>query len=369
MTNVPFLDLKGQGRELLPEYQAAFGSIVERAAYVMGPEMKEFEAAFAEFCGCPYALGVSSGTDALLMAYRAAGIGPGDEIIVPTNTFLATAESVTHAGATPVLVDCLPDTANIDPAGIETAITERTKAVVPVHLFGQPADMDAVCAVAAKHGLMVIEDACQAHGATHKGRPTGSMSTIAAFSFYPGKNLGALGDGGAITTAAADLADRVRILRNHGDKSKSEHVEEGYCCRLDNMQAAFLKIKLAHLPEWNRARRAAARRYDELLAGVPGVTPIKEHPDVEAVYHLYVIQVDDRDGVRTRLDEAGVGTGIHYPTPLHLQPAYAHLGYKQGDFPVAERLAKHILSLPMFPEITSEQIDFVVEQVAKAVAS
>lgn len=369
MPNVPFLDLKMQGRQLLAEYQAAFASIVERAAFIMGPEMKEFEAAFAEFCGCPYALGVSSGTDALLMAYRAADIGPGDEVIVPTNTFLATAESVTHAGATPVLVDCLPATANIDPAGIEAAITERTKAVVPVHLFGQPADMDAVCAIAARHGLLVIEDACQAHGATYKGRPTGSMSTIAAFSFYPGKNLGALGDGGAVTTADADLADRVRILRNHGDKSKSEHVEEGYCCRLDNIQAAFLKIKLAHLPEWNRARRAAAKRYDELLADIPGVTPVKELPDVEGVYHLYVIQVEDRDSVRAKLNEAGVGTGIHYPTPLHLQLAYAHLGYKQGAFPVAERLAKHIVSLPMFPEISTEQIDYVVEQVAKAVAS
>jgi dTDP-4-amino-4,6-dideoxygalactose transaminase len=366
--HVPFVDLKIQGLQLLPEYQAALASIVGRAAYVMGPELRDFEASFASFCARPHAVGVSSGTDALILAYRAAGIGPGDEVIVPVNTFMATAEAVTHVGATPVLVDCLPDTANIDPAGIEAAVTERTKAVVPVHLFGQPADMDAVDAVAQKHGLVVIEDACQAHGATHRGRPTGSLGTIAAFSFYPGKNLGALGDGGAVTTADADMAETARVLRNHGEKTKSNHTVVGYCFRLDNLQAAFLQIKLPHLSDWCRARRAAAKRYDQLLAEVGGVTPITERPDVEAVYHLYVVQVDDRDGVKARLGEAGVDTGIHYPVPIHLQPAYASLGYKQGDFPVAERLAGRILSLPMFPEITTEQIDYVVEQLALAVA-
>jgi dTDP-4-amino-4,6-dideoxygalactose transaminase len=366
--NVPFVDLKGQGRQLLPEYEAALASVVERAAYVMGPDLRDFETAFAEFCACPYAVGVSSGTDALILAYKAAGVGPGDEVIVPANTFVATIEAVAHTGATPVLVDCLPDTANIDPSAVEAAVAERTKAVVPVHLFGQPADMDAVAAVAEKHGLTVIEDACQAHGATHKGRPAGSLGTIAAFSFYPGKNLGALGDGGAVTTADTQMAETVRILRNHGDKSKSEHVVVGYCFRLDNLQAAFLQIKLRHLPEWNKARRAAAKRYDQLLAGVAGVTPMIERPDVEAVYHLYVVQVDDRDAVRAKLDEAGIGTGVHYPTPIHMQPAYAHLGHKQGAFPVAERLSGRILSLPMFPEITPEQIDYVVERLAKAVA-
>jgi dTDP-4-amino-4,6-dideoxygalactose transaminase len=365
--NVPFVDLKGQGRQLLPEYQAALASVVERAAYIMGPELRDFEAAFAEFCASPYAVGASSGTDALILAYKAAGVGPGDEVIVPANTFMATAEAVTHAGGTPVVADCLPDTANIDPAAVEAAITPRTKAVVPVHLFGQPADMDAIDAIAKKHGLTVIEDACQAHGATHRGRPTGSLGTIAAFSFYPGKNLGALGDGGAITTADADLAEHARVLRNHGEKTKSNHTEVGYCFRLDNLQAAFLQIKLKHLPDWNKARRAAAKRYDRLLAAVPGVTPITERPDVEAVYHLYVVQVDDRDAVRAKLDEVGVGTGIHYPVPIHLHAAYAHLGYKQGAFPVAERMAGRMVSLPMFPEITTEQIDYVVEQLAKAV--
>jgi dTDP-4-amino-4,6-dideoxygalactose transaminase len=369
VVQVPFVDLKTQGQKLLPEYLAAFSDIVGRAAYVMGPEMRDFEAAFAQFCGCTEAMGVSNGTDALLLAYKAAGVGPGDEVIVPANTFLATAEAVVHAGGTPVIVDCLPDTANIDPAGVEAAVTSRTKAVVPVHLFGQPADMDAINTIADKHGLAVIEDACQAHGATYRGRPAGSLGQSAAFSFYPGKNLGALGDGGAVTTNDAAMADSVRILRNHGDKSKSEHVVVGHCCRLDNLQAAFLNIKLKHLPDWTRARRAAAKRYDQLLAGVEGVTPMVERPDVEAVYHLYVVQLDDRDGVRAKLDAAGIGTGVHYPMPLHLQPAWAYLGYKEGQFPVSERLAKHILSLPMFPEITGEQVDYVAGQLAEAVKS
>ncbi|MBN1630608.1 MAG: DegT/DnrJ/EryC1/StrS family aminotransferase [Thermoleophilia bacterium] len=365
---VPFVDLKTQGKGLLPDYQAVLTSVVERAAYIMGPDLADFEQEFARFCASPYAVGVSSGTDALILAYKAAGVGPGDEVIVPANTFLATAEAVTHLGATPVPVDVLPDTANIDPAAVEAAITSRTRAVVPVHLFGQPADMDSVNEIAHTHGLAVVEDACQAHGATLGGRPTGSLGDIAAFSFYPGKNLGALGDGGAVTTADADMAERVRVLRNHGEKTKSNHVEVGYCFRLDNLQAAFLRIKLKRLPTWNKARRAAAKRYDELLAGVSGVTPMSERADVEAVYHLYVVQVDDRDAVRAKLDGAGIGTGIHYPKPIHLQPAYAHLGHKPGAFPVSESLAERILSLPMFPEITSEQIDYVVEQLAEAVA-
>jgi dTDP-4-amino-4,6-dideoxygalactose transaminase len=367
--NVPFVDLKGQGRQLLPEYQAALASAVDRAAYILGPEVREFEAAFAEFCACPHAVGVSSGTDALILAYKAAGIGPGDEVILPANTFMATAEAVTHVGATPVPVDVLPDTANIDPAAIAAAVTANTRAIVPVHLFGQPADMDAVITIAKKHDLVVIEDACQAHGATYKGKPTGSLSDIAAFSFYPGKNLGALGDGGAVTTAHAGMAETVRILRNHGEKTKSNHAVVGYCMRLDNLQAAFLRVKLARLKEWNHNRRTAAKRYDRLFAGIEGITPITERPDAEAVYHLYVVQVDNRDQVREKLDSAGVGTGVHYPIPIHLHPAYEHLGFKKGAFPVAEQLAGRILSLPMFPEITVEEIDYVVEELEKAVAA
>ena len=369
---VPFVDLKTQGEQLLPQYQQALASIVGRAAYVMGQELKDFEATFATYCASAYAVGVSSGTDALVLAYKAVGIGPGDEVILPANTFMATAEAVSHVGATPVVVDVLPDTANIDPAAIEAAVTPRTKAIVPVHLFGQPADMDAVRAIAKKHGLVVVEDACQAHGATYRGRVAGSLGDIAAFSFYPGKNLGALGDGGAVTTSDADLAETVRILRNHGEKTKSNHAVVGYCARLDNLQAAFLQIKLQHLPEWNKARRAVAKRYDALLAeivdagGAPLAAPVAERPDVEAVYHLYVVQVDERDAVRAKLDEAGIGTGVHYPLPIHLHEAYAHLGYKRGAFPVAEKLADCMLSLPMFPEISEGQIDYVVEQLRNA---
>lgn len=367
--HVPFVDLKTQAQGLLPQYEAALTSVAERAAYILGPELRAFEEAFARLCACPHAVGVSSGTDALTLAYAAVGIGPGDEVILPANTFMATAEAVSHAGGTPVFVDCLADTANIDPAKLEAAITAHTKAVVPVHLFGQPADMDAVAAVAEKHGVDVVEDACQAHGATYKGRPVGSLGSIAAFSFYPGKNLGALGDGGAVTTSDAALADRVLALRNHGETAKSHHTLVGYCNRLDNLQAAFLGVKLPHLSGWNRARRAAADRYDQLLSGVQGVTPISVRPDVEAVYHLYVVQLEDRESVRARLAEEGVDTGIHYPVPIHLQPAYAHLGYGRGDFPVAEHLADRILSLPMFPEISASQIDYVIERLSKAVGS
>ncbi len=369
---VPFVDLKTQGDQLLPQYQQALASIVGRAAYVMGQELKDFEAAFAAYCASAHAVGVSSGTDALVLAYKAVGIGPGDEVILPANTFMATAEAVSHAGGTPVVVDVLADTANIDPAAIEAAVTPRTKAIVPVHLFGQPADMDAIAAIAKKHGVVVVEDACQAHGATYKGRVAGSLSDIAAFSFYPGKNLGALGDAGAVTTSDAELAEAVRVLRNHGEKTKSNHTVVGYCARLDNLQAAFLQIKLQYLPEWNKARRAAAKHYDSLLAeiarsgGAPLATPVAERPDVEAVYHLYVVQVDERDAVRAKLDEAGIGTGIHYPVPMHLHEAYAHLGYKRGAFPVAESMADSMLSLPMFPEISEGQIDYVVEQLRNA---
>lgn len=373
--NVPFVDLKTQGQALLPEYQPVFASIVERGAFIMGPELREFETSFAAFCSCKHAVGVASGTDALVLAFKAVGVGPGDEVIIPANTFMATAEAVSHAGAAPVVVDVLPDTASIDPAAVEAALTRRTKAVVPVHLFGQPADMDAITAIARKKGLAVVEDACQSHGATYKGRLAGSLSDIAAFSFYPGKNLGALGDGGAVTTDNADLAETVRLLRNHGEKAKSNHTLVGYCSRLDNLQAAFLTIKLAHLPEWNKSRRAAAKQYDRLLGqvldatGTPAIAPISERPDTESVYHLYVVQVDGRDTIRAKLDAAGVATGVHYPVPIHLHPAYAALGYKRGSCPIAEAMADRILSLPIFPEITPQQIEYVVEQLAKAVKS
>jgi len=366
--DVPFVDLRAQGRELHNEFQAVFESVLSRAAYTMGPELADFEAAFAAFCGAGHCAGVSSGTDAVRLALQAAGVGPGDEVIVPVNTFIATAETVNHCGATPVFVDCLPDTANIDPSRIRDAVTSRTAAILPVHLYGQPADMESVERIAAEHGLAVVEDACQAHGASFQDKPCGSMGITAAFSFYPGKNLGALGDGGAVVTSSADADHIVRLLRNHGEEAKSVHEVVGYCNRLHNLQAGFLLAKLPHLTEWNNARKVAARQYDELLASVDGVSPLKTRDDVRHVYHLYVVQVENRDAVRERLGAEGVQTGIHYPAPLHLQPAYKSLGYGPGDFPAAEALAPRILSLPMFPQITPEQQEYVVERLAAAVA-
>ena len=365
---VPFVDLRAQARELHDELHAVFESVTSRAAYTMGPECAAFEAAFAEFCGARFCAGVSSGTDAVRLSLQAAGVGPGDEVVVPVNTFIATAEAVSHCGATSVFVDCLPDTANIDPRRIEAAFTALTRAAVPVHLYGQPADMDPILELAARRGLAVVEDACQAHGALYKGRPCGSLGLAAAFSFYPGKNLGALGDGGAVTTSSPEALATVTLLRNHGEHPKSVHSAIGYCNRLHNLQAGFLAAKLPYLPAWNAARRRAAARYDGLLAGVPGVTTTAVRGDVVPARHLYVVQVGDRDGVREKLQADGVQSGIHYPTPLHLTPAYAALGYGPGDFPVAEAMAPRLLSLPMFPEITDEQIDLVVERLMGAVS-
>ncbi len=366
---VPFVDLRAQARELHDELGAVFESVTARAAYTLGPECTSFEAAFAELCGTRFCAGVSSGTDALRLALQAVGVGSGDEVIVPVNSFIATAESVSHTGAKPVFVDCLPDTANIDPAVVEASITRQTRAIVPVHLYGQPADVDPILEIAARHHLTVVEDACQAHGAAYKGRPCGSLGAAAAFSFYPGKNLGALGDGGAVTTSSRETFDTVTLLRSHGERVKSVHTAVGYCNRLHNLQAGFLAAKLPHLSDWNRARRRAAARYDELLAGLPGVKPIAVRADVVSARHLYVVLVDRRDRIRDKLDDDGIGTGVHYPTPLHLTPAYAHLGYRRGDLPVAEAMAPRLLSLPLFPEIADEQIEYVVERLRTHLAA
>jgi dTDP-4-amino-4,6-dideoxygalactose transaminase len=365
---VPFVDLKQQAAALQAEFDAAFRSVVERAAYTMGPELAQFEEAFAAFCGCDHAVGVSSGTDAVKLALLAAGVRPGDDVIVPVNTFIATAEAVSHLGATPVFVDCLEGTGLMDPAAIAPAVTPRTTAVVPVHLYGQTVDMDAVAEEASRHGLAVVEDACQAHGATYKGRPAGSFGVTAAFSFYPGKNLGALGDGGAVTTNDPAAADTVRLYRNHGQEDKYTHRVAGYCDRLHNLQAALLLVKLPHLAAWNEARRTAAADYDSALTGRHGIGVTEQGDGTQGVYHLYVVRVDERDGARERVGRSGVESGIHYPVPLHLQPAYARLGYARGDFPVAERRAGHILSLPMFPEITREQRAHVVSSLLEALA-
>jgi dTDP-4-amino-4,6-dideoxygalactose transaminase len=381
--HVPFVDLKAESRALHDEFAAVFASVTGRAAYTMGPELKEFEAAFAAFCGVEHCVGVSSGTDAVKLALLAAGVGPGDEVAVPANTFIATAEAVSHIGAVPVFVDVDPETALIDPQALAKACDEREgmlSAVIPVHLYGQPCDMDAIQEIAADNGVVVVEDACQAHGARYKGRRCGSMGVTAAFSFYPGKNLGALGDGGAVVTNDEQMADHLRLLRNHGQLDKYTHSVVGYCDRLHNLQAAFLDVKLKQLPSWNVQRRAAARIYDQGCRDIAGLTPIACRDDVQHVYHLYVVrlpEVDDedpvavlagtrRDDVRDALSSAGVESGIHYPVPLHLQPAYALLGHTAGDFPVAESLASRILSLPIFPGITPAQQEHVLQTLAAA---
>ena len=316
---VPFVDLKVQARVLHDAYDGAIWSVIDRAAYTMGPELQAFESSFAELCGCAHAVGVSSGTDAVKLALLGAGVKPGDEVIVPVNTFIATAEAVSHIGARPVFVDCLERSGLIDPAAIGPAVTPRTTAVIPVHLYGQPCDMDAILAVAGRHGLAVVEDACQAHGASYKGRPAGSMGVTAAFSFYPGKNLGALGDGGAVTTSDDAIAATLRLYRNHGQQDKFTHSVVGYCDRLHNLQAALLQIKLQHLPAWNEARRAAAADYDAALRGVAGVDVTEVAADVYAVYHLYVVMLKERDDVKTATRLRGHRVG--YPLPGAAAPA------------------------------------------------
>jgi dTDP-4-amino-4,6-dideoxygalactose transaminase len=356
---IPLVDLKAQYRAHKGEIDAAIQDIIDNTSFIMGPKLKQFEDDFAAFCRAKHALGVGSGTEALQMAFLALGVGPGDEVITASHTFFATAEMLGHLGARPIFVDIDLGTYNIDPDKIEAAITPRTKALLPVHLYGQPAEMDAILEIAAKYGLPVIEDAAQAHGAEYKGRRVGSMGRIACFSFYPGKNLGAYGDAGAVVTDDDELADKVRILRDHGRYEKYEHLTEGWPARMDTLQSAVLRAKLPHLEEWNEARRRHAARYNELLADLDVVRPYEpEH--VRAVYHLYVIRVDRRDEVLRELNGRGIGAGIHYPIPLHLQPAYKYLGYKRGDLPLTEEAADQVLSLPMYPELTEEQVQEVV---------
>ena len=362
---IQFVDLVAQYQQIKPEVDAAMAKVCSRGDFILGEDVKLFEQEFAAFCKVPHCVAVANGTEALKLALLACGVGPGDEVITCTHTFIATAFAIHQAGAKPVLVDCNPQTYTIDTAQVERAITPRTKAIIPVHLYGQPADMDPILAVARKHKLYVIEDACQAHGAEYKGRRCGSMGDIAAFSFYPGKNLGAYGDGGAVTTTRADLAERVSLLRNHGQKVKYEHMVKGFNSRLDTLQAVVLRIKLRHLEQWNEARRRAAAKYDRLLAGTRLVTP-KVAPYAKPVFHLYVVQVPDRKKQQAAFDAANISHGIHYPIPVHLQPAFAELGYKLGSFPVTEALVSKIISLPLFPELTDSQIERVVGACLKA---
>jgi len=362
---VPFLDLKAQHAALEGELTEAFRAIVRGAAFVGGPEVEAFEREFAEFCHSPGAVGVSSGTDALRFAYLAMGIKPGDEVITVPNSFIATTEALTQAGASIRFVDVLPDTLLMDPTHLAAAVTRRTVGIVPVHLYGTPVDMDPIQTVARAHGLWVIEDAAQAHGAMYKGRRVGTMGAMAAFSFYPGKNLGACGEAGAVTSSDAVRLEFVRKVREHGQAQKYFHDVEGYNGRLDALQAALLRIKLRRLEQWNEARRSIAARYRERLSAVPEVRIVAETPGGTSVYHLFVVRVPERDGVREFLQSRGIGTGLHYPLPLHQQVAYRHLGLRTGAFPVTEAAAAEILSLPMYPEMHAAHVDCVVAALAE----
>jgi dTDP-4-amino-4,6-dideoxygalactose transaminase len=368
---IPFLDLVAQGQPLKDKMLAMVGDAIDCAGFIGGPNVTGFEEDFAAFCETRHCVGVASGTDALRFALQAAGVKSGDEVITVAHTFIATTEAISQVGAQAVFVDIIPDTWNMDVDQIENRISPKTKAIVPVHLYGQPADMDPIMAIAATHGLAVIEDACQAHGARYKGRRAGSIGDVGCFSFYPGKNLGAYGEAGAVTTNDAGMANLIAKIRDHGQKTKYYHDMEGYNGRLDAIQAGVLGIKLKHLEAWNTARRANAARYKALLEDVDELTLPVEAPGVESVYHLFVTLMDQRDelesfladkGVATSfLADKGVATGLHYPLPLHMQEAYRNLGYSQGDFPVTESVAKRLLSLPMYPELTSEQIHYVAD--------
>lgn len=365
-TRIPFVDLGAQYRAIRTEIDPAVQETIEETAFIMGGRVKAFEDAFAAYCGAAHGVGCSSGTAALHLALVSAGIGRGDEVILPVHTFIATAEAVIHAGATPVFVDIEPRTYCIDPARVEEAITERTRAIIPVHLYGQMADMDPILEIAERRSLLVIEDAAQAHGARLDDRRAGSLGTFGCFSFYPGKNLGAYGDAGAVVTRDEKLRDRMQLLVNHGRETKYTHSVIGFNYRLDGIQAAVLSVKLNHIDDWNESRSRVAHRYNELLEGANVETPVEERGHV---YHLYVIQCDDREGLARSLDEDGISTGIHYPVPLHLQPCLADIpGAVKERFPVSERIASRILSLPMFPEMTEEQIARVAEGVRRFTA-
>ncbi|MBP6786559.1 MAG: DegT/DnrJ/EryC1/StrS family aminotransferase [Candidatus Promineofilum sp.] len=360
--NIPFVDLQSQYKTLKEEVDAAVLAVMQRGDFVLGGAVADFERVFADYCGAKYCVGVDSGYSALELIVRAYGIGPGDEVITAANTFIATTLAISNTGATPVLVDIDPETYNIDPAKIAAAITPRTKAIMPVHLYGQPVDMDPILAIARKHGLRVFEDAAQAAGARYKGRMVGSLGDAAGFSFYPGKNLGAYGDGGAVVTDDPEIAEKVRLLRNIGQKVKYYHEVKGFNHRLDTMQAAVLLVKLPHLDGWNTERRRAAATYADLLADLPFVTPATA-TYAEHIFHLYVVRVHNREALMEYLKERGIASGLHYPIPIHLQPAYSELGYKQGDFPITEAYAETILSLPIFPELDDDKVAYVVDAI------
>ena len=361
---IPFVDLKAQYLSIKGDVDAAVLRVLDSCQFTLGPEVVAFEHEFAGYCDAAHGIGVNTGTSALHLALLAAGIGRGDEVITVPFTFVATVSAIEYTGAKPVFVDIDPVRYTMDPAAIEAAISERTRAIVPVHLYGQPPDMDPIMEVARRHGLVVIEDACQAHGARYKGQRVGSIGDFGCFSFYPGKNLGAYGEGGMVVTDHAEHARTLRMLRDWGAEKKYEHVLKGYNFRLEAIQAAVLRVKLPHLERWTNARRAAAARYQALFAGSSVATPVFA-ADSDPVHHLYVVRTTERAAWQAELAAQGIQTGIHYPTPIHLLPAFAELGHRLGDFPHAERAAAEVLSLPMFPELTEAQGHEVAQAVVR----
>lgn len=360
--NIHFLDLKAPYKELKTQLDEAYSRVMESGWYILGSEVNAFEHEFAEYCGVRHCIGVGNGLDALHLILQAYGIGKDDEVIVPSNTYIATWLAVTYAGAKPVPVEPDEKTYNLDSSKIEQAITIRTRAIIPVHLYGQPADMDTILKIANKYGLKVIEDAAQAHGALYKGKRAGSLGDAAGFSFYPGKNLGAVGDGGAVTTNDDSIAESIRSLRNYGSHKKYVNDALGFNSRLDELQAAFLRVKMKYLDIWNEQRRAAAKQYNTLLKGCDLFLPfVPEY--ATPVWHLFVIATDQRNALQQYLNNKGIGTLIHYPIPPHLQKAYINLGFNTGDFPIAEKMAKQVLSLPMGPHISEEQITSIVDAI------
>jgi dTDP-4-amino-4,6-dideoxygalactose transaminase len=359
MVKIPLVDLVRQYHSIKEEIDEAILRVLESGSFILGENVKLFEKEFASYCGVKYGIGVASGSDALMLSLRALGISRGDEVITVANTFVSTVDAILHCQAKPILVDIDPETYTIDTSKIEERITSKTKAIIPVHLYGHPADMDPIIEIAEKHGLYIVEDACQAHGAEYKGKRVGSFGDVACFSFYPSKNLGAFGDGGIVVTNSEEIATKIEMLRNYGQKEKYRHVLVGYNSRLDELQAAILRVKLKYLDRWNEMRRKNARHYDELLENVSEVkTPI-EKKWAKHVYYIYVIRCENRDELRAWLNSKGVSTGIHYPTPIHLQEAYRDLNYSEGSFKIAEKYADEILSLPMFPELTRDEIGFI----------
>jgi dTDP-4-amino-4,6-dideoxygalactose transaminase len=367
-TTIPYFDLTTQYGQLKDEVLAALDRVCSDSSFVLGEEVERFEAEFAAYCGTKHCVGLNSGTSALHLALLAAGVGHGDEVITSPNTFIATAEAISYTGARPVFADISPLTGNIDAGHVEESITARTRAIIPVHLYGRPADLETIVEIADKHRIAVIEDACQAHGAWHRGRRIGSFGLAGAFSFYPAKNLGAYGEGGALTTNDDAVAEFARAMRNHGQTERYSHAAIGFNYRMDGFQGAVLRIKLRRLDEWIAGRRARAALYRSLLQEAELSLPLDDPLD-ECAYHLFVVYVDNRDFVRSELQEAGVATSIHYPIPVHLQKAYAWLGYKPGDLPHAERACNRALSLPLYPEMTFEQVRYIASTLARIVGT